>query len=346
LVNYLLIPGSCDAVLKKLEVTVNLNQKNNVQKVFKNLELSYSTSTVTMDNQKCQMFSSLIPDNLVGQAIEEISTIMDMRLKENTINIQNIEAHISTQADRVREKISKKAPPPNPFERLVETTSKFTKIDKDVTLMALFATIIVLAGLFLDNTVIVIGAMLISPLLGPINAFALNASIGKVKKLVSTEISIITILTSVIFLSFLTTYGVSQFVELQITSQILLRSQTTLLDVAIGLILGLAGGLALVAHLPEILVGVGVASAILPPAAVTGVGLALMDFSLFFGALTLIIVYLVGLELGCTIMFRIKGVRPRRFYEKAEAKKRSSYFIIIFSILLLSLIVIIYQTSF
>jgi len=336
----------CDVILKKLEVTVNQNQKNNVQKVFTDLELSYSISPVTINNERCLMFSSLIPDNLVDKAIEEISTVMDMRLKENTINIQNIEAHISTQADRIREKIAKNAPSPNPFERLTETTAKFTKINKDILIMALFATIIVLAGLFLDNTVVVIGAMLISPLLGPINAFALNACIGKIKKLVSTEVSIITNLASVILLSSVTTFIASHFVELPITSQILLRSQTTLLDVAIGLILGLAGGLALVAHLPEILVGVGVASALLPPAAVTGVGLALMDYPLFFGALTLIVVYLIGLELGCTIMFKVKGVHPRRFYEKAEAKKHSTYFIIIFSILLLSLMTIIYQTSF
>ena len=328
--------------LKKLEVTVNQNQKADVQKVFTELELVYSRSSATIDNQKCTIFSSLIPDSLVDKAIEEISAIMDMRLKENTISIHNIEAHVSTQADRIREKIAKDTPPPNPFERLLETTVQFTHINKDLIIMALFATVIVIAGLFLDNTVI----MLISPLLGPINAFALNASIGKIKKLISTELSIITILTSVIALSTIITFSASLLVELPLTSQIIIRSKTTLLDVSIGLILGLAGGLALVSHIPEILIGVGVASALLPPAAVTGIALALMDFNLFVGSLTLMLVYLVGLELGCIIMFRLKGVHPRRFYEKAEAKKHSTYFITIFSILLLILMFVIYRTSF
>lgn len=332
--------------MKKLEVTVNQNQKATVQKVFTDLELVYSSSIVTIDSQKCMIFSSLIPDNLVDKAIEEISAIMDMRLKENTIIIHNIEAHVSTQADRIREKIEKDTPPPNPFERLLETTVQFTHINNDLIMMALFATVIVLAGLFLDNTIIIIGAMLISPLLGPINAFALNASIGKIKKIISTELSIITILTSVIVLSTIITFSASLLVELPLTSQIMIRSKTTLLDVSIGLILGLAGGLALVSSLPEILIGVGVASALLPPAAVTGIALALMDFNLFVGSLTLMLVYLIGLQLGCIIMFRIKGVHPRRFYEKAEAKKHSTYFIIIFSILLLILMLVIYQTNF
>jgi uncharacterized hydrophobic protein (TIGR00341 family) len=331
--------------LKKLEVTVNKNQTEDVTQVLTELELSYSQSTIMIQNEECANLSSLVPDNLVDKAIEEISQKLDMRLKENTISVQNIEAHISTHVDRIREKITKNSPPPNPFERLTETTAKYTHFNKDILLMALFATIIVLAGLFLNNTVIVIGAMLVSPLLGPINAFALNASIGKIKNLIKTEISITTILTSVVLLSAAATFVSSTFVELPLTSEIILRSQTSLLDVAIGLILGFAGGLALVAHLPEILVGVGVASALLPPAAVTGIGLALANTNLFMGALTLMIVYLVGLELGCTIMFRIKGVHPRRFYEKAEAKKHSTYFIAILTILLLSLMLIIYQTS-
>ena len=123
------------------------------------------------------------------------------------------------------------------------------------------------------------------------------------------------------------------------------RGQTSLTDVGIGLILGLAGGLALVAAVPELLVGVGVASALLPPATVSGIGLALMDSTMFFGALTLTMVYLVGLELGCTVMLRIKGVSPRKFYQKADARKHSAYFIITFSVLLIILMLIVYQTG-
>lgn len=334
------------SILKKLEVTVNKNQKNDVQEVLTSLEFSYAYSTVVIDNEECGAFSSLVPDKLVDKAIEEILKRIDSRLKENTITVHNIEAHVSTQADRMREKVIEEKVPPNPFERLVETTEKFTRINRDITIMALFSTIIVLAGLFLDNTVIVIGAMLVSPLLGPINAFALNASIGQVKKLIRTEVSIIILLVLVIALSTLTTFVVSLFVELPSTSQIAIRSQTSLTDVGIGLTLGLAGGLAMVAALPEILVGVGVASALLPPAAVTGIGLALMDNNMSFGAITLMIVYLVGLELGCTVMLRAKGVRPRRFYQKTEARKHSNYFIITFSILLIILILAIYQTNF
>ena len=112
------------------------------------------------------------------------------------------------------------------------------------------------------------------------------------------------------------------------------------------MILGLAGGLALVSAVTDILIGVGVASALLPPAAVSGISLALVNVELFYGALILMIVYLVGLQLGCTIMLRIKGVRPRKFYQRTEARKHSAYFIITFSILLTILLIIVYKTGY
>jgi uncharacterized hydrophobic protein (TIGR00341 family) len=266
---------------------------------------------------------------------------MDSRLKENTIKVYNVEAHISTQIDRITEKIEKESPPSNPFERLVENAEKFTNLSKEILIMALFATLIAITGLFLDSAVTVIGAMLLSPLLGPINAFAVNASIGKVKKLIRIEVSIIILLASVIALSALITFFASFFFDLPVSSQIAIRSQTSLIDVGVGLVLGLAGGLALVSALPEMLVGVGVASALLPPAAVSGIGLAFMNGGLFSGALILTVVYLVGLELGCTIMLRLKGVRPRKFYQQKEARKRSAYFILTFSILIIILLIII-----
>lgn len=327
--------------MKSLEVTVIKSQTDNVQDVLKNLELSYAYSTANIENQECGVFSSLLPDKLVDKAIEEILKAMDSRLKENTIKVYNVEAHISTQIDRITEKIEKESPPSNPFERLVENAEKFTNLSKEILIMALFATLIAITGLFLDSAVTVIGAMLLSPLLGPINAFAVNASIGKVKKLIRIEVSIIILLASVIALSALITFFASFFFDLPVSSQIAIRSQTSLIDVGVGLVLGLAGGLALVSALPEMLVGVGVASALLPPAAVSGIGLAFMNGGLFSGALILTVVYLVGLELGCTIMLRLKGVRPRKFYQQKEARKHSAYFILTFSILIIILLIII-----
>jgi uncharacterized hydrophobic protein (TIGR00341 family) len=209
--------------------------------------------------------------------------------------------------------------------------------------MALFATMIALAGLFLDNVAIVIGAMLLSPLLGPINAFAVNVNLGRIRKLARSQAAVLLLLAAIIILAATITFLASQFVEVsENTAQIAIRNHATLTDILIALILGLAAGLALFVGFPEILVGVAIAVAIVPPAAVSGIGLALRNTNLFLGALILTLIYLFGLQLGSTLMLRIRGVQPRRYYQQAEAKKHSAYSIFILALLLviLSLIVI------
>jgi uncharacterized hydrophobic protein (TIGR00341 family) len=327
--------------LKKIEVTVRKDQTAEIEEALRQMDLLFTVSPIKIENEPCMIISALLPDLFADRLIEEIRRKMDLRLKENTISVYNVEAHVSTHIDRLKEKAIKEYPPPNPFERLVETAERYKNLNRDLLIMALFASLIATAGLFLDNAVMVIGAMLLSPLLGPITTFAVNATLGRIRNLVRIQTSILVLLFSVIGLSALVTFLSSQFITLPLTAQIELRGQTSLLDIGIGLVLGLAGGLALVTALPEILIGVGVASALLPPAAVTGIGLALMDSTIFWGALTLTIVYMVGLQLGCTIMLRIKGVQPRQFYQKAEARIRSAYFIIVFSLLLAFLVWII-----
>ena len=328
--------------MKKIEVTVTKNEANRVEDLLEKIELVYLSSEVEIEGEKCCFYSIVLPDNLVDKAVSDISSLIDLRLRENTISILCVEGAVSTYLDRLKEKAAKKSPPPNPLERLVESTDRYTRIEKDVLTMALFATMIALAGLFLDNVAVVIGAMLLSPLLGPINAFAVNANLGRIKKLAKSQASVLLLLASVIVMAALITLAVSQFVALsENTTQIAIRTHATLVDILIALILGLAAGLALLVGFPEILVGVAIAVAIVPPAAVSGIGLALLNLNLFLGAFVLTLIYLLGLQLGSTLILRIRGVLPRRYYQQSEARKRSAYSILVLVLLLVLLTLIV-----
>ncbi len=320
--------------MKKLEITVVIDQSEKVEELFKKMELLYTFSTINVGDGKCKVYSVLIPDQLVDKVIDEISQRMDLRLKENTVSVYCVEAFVSTFLDRLKEKVVKAAPPSNPLERLVESTERYTRLNRDMVIMALFATLIALMGLFLDNIAIVIGAMLISPLLGPINAFAVNASLGRIKNLIKCQFSILILVATIMAMSAVATLVASRFVALHITPQIAIREQAALTDLLIALILGFAAELALFIAVPEMLVGVAIAVALVPPAAVTGIGLALSDGNLCLGAFILTLVYLLGLQLGSTIMLKVKGVSPRRYYQKKEAELRSAYSIVTLALLL------------
>jgi uncharacterized hydrophobic protein (TIGR00341 family) len=264
--------------LKRIEVIVVVNQSDKVEEALKKMELLYTFSTIKIGDEKCNAYSAIVPDQFVDKIIDEISKGIDLRIKENIISVYNVEGSVSTHLDRLKEKVVKASPPPNPLERLVASTDRYTRLSKDMLIMTSFAALVALAGLFLDNVAIVIGAMLLSPLLGPINAFAVNANLGRIEKLLRSQFSTLILLASVIALSTFATFIASLFIQLPITTQIAIRGNTLLTDIGIALILGFAGGLALITAIPEILVGVAVA--LVPPATVTGIGLALMNTNL------------------------------------------------------------------
>jgi uncharacterized hydrophobic protein (TIGR00341 family) len=334
--------------LKKIEVTVTEDEANKVEALLEKTELVYLSSKVEIEGEKCCFYSIVLPDNLADKTVADISTVIDLRLRENTIGVICVEGAVSTYLDRLKEKVAKKPTPPSPLERLAESTERYTHLSKDVLTMAIFATMIALAGLFLDNVAILIGAMLLSPLLGPINAFAVNANLGRIRKLARSQAAVLLLLAAIIILAAVITFVASQIVKLPAsTTQITIRNHATLTDILIALILGLAAGIALFVWFPEILVGVAIAVAIVPPATVSGIGLALFNLNLFLGALILTLIYLFGLQLGSTLMLRIRGVLPRRYYQQTEARKRSAYSILILAVLLviLSLIVILSSLS-
>jgi uncharacterized hydrophobic protein (TIGR00341 family) len=332
--------------LKKIEVTVTNDESSKVEALLEKTELVYLSSKVEIEGEKCCFYSIVLPDNLADQTVADISSVIDLRLRENTISVICVEGAVSTYLDRLRKKAAKKPTPPSPLERLVESTERYTRLSRDVLTMALFATMIALAGLFLDNVAILIGAMLLSPLLGPINAFAVNANLGRIRKLARSQAAALLLLAAIIILAAVVTFVASQIVDLPAnTTQILIRNHATLTDILIALILGLAAGIALFVGFPEILVGVAIAVAIVPPAAVSGIGLALLNTNLFLGALILTLIYLFGLQLGSTLMLRIRGVLPRRYYQQTEAKKRSTYSILILAVLLVILTLIVILSS-
>ncbi len=328
--------------LKRINVTVTADHNEKIRETFEKLELPVVHSEGTQEKVKVSNFSALIPDELVDNALEELTKKIDLRIKENVIIIQDIESFVSTALDKISEKAAKEHSKKNPLERLMNATDKHVRLKIDTLTMALFATLVAFSGLYLDNVVIVIGAMLISPLLGPLNAFAVNANLGRLRKVLISEVSILGLLGAIIVLSAITTFIVSQFVNIPINSgQIILRTHASLSDIGIALVIGLAGGLALFVGLPELLVGVAIAVALVPPATVAGIGLATENYGLFLGALALTFVYLIGLELGSSIIIRIRGVTPRRYYQKEEAKTKFAYSIGILVVLfgLLSAIV-------
>jgi uncharacterized hydrophobic protein (TIGR00341 family) len=328
--------------LKKIEVIVHTDEAKNVEEVLDKIGLLFSTLEVHIETKEYKFFSTLLPDELAEDTMSKLADCIDLEQKENMISIYDVKGVTSTFMDKLKEKASEKKTTANPTEELVEKTDRYTHFNKDVLAMTSLATLVALAGLFLDNVVIIIGAMILPPMLGPITALAVNANLGRAKKLVHSQFSVIFLITTIIFISAVTTFIASQFLNLPRTSdQIIARTSVTVFDVLVALILGIAAGLVFRVALSENLFGVALSAALVPPATVSGIQLAFANEILFVGSLILVLVNLFALEFGCTLMLRVMGVTARNYYKKGEGKKNATYSIILLAILLIILAIII-----
>lgn len=178
----------------------------------------------------------------------------------------------------------------------------------------IFAIFTASLGLNVNSTAVIIGAMLISPLMGPIIGMGLAIGIGDLQLLKSSiknyfVATVISVLTAMIY------FAISPLTEAQ--SELLARTSPTLYDVLIALCGGAAGIIALSTRgKGNVVPGVAIATALMPPLCTAGYGLAMREWSFFFGAFYLYFINTVFIALATYI-----GVRMLRFRPKIAVSK-------------------------
>ncbi len=193
----------------------------------------------------------------------------------------------------------------------------------------MFAILIASLGLNVNSTAVIIGAMLISPLMGPIIGMGLGVGIGDYDLLrralknygVATVISVVT--ATLYFL-------LSPISEAR--SELLARTSPTLYDVLIAFCGGAAGVLALTTKSKgQVIPGVAIATALMPPLCTAGYGLATAQWSYFFGAIYLFFINTVFIAISTFF-----GVKLLRFHshtnlmpELARRGKRLVWIVVI-----------------
>ncbi len=276
------------------------------------------------DDQRLLRYTGICPDSLANALSNELNKIIDTRTKELYVTSFAIEATLSDYlSNYVKELESKQVKVKK--KKLIEEYDSIidpnVRFNKNLLFMIVIAAGVASVGLFANNASLVIGAMLISPLLGPISAFSFNTAVGKTEKMYKSLFSGLILLVSVILTGALLTFIGAQFMELPLTNEILSRTEISPVFLGVAIALGFAGGIAMSTNIPGILVGVAIAAALVPPATVAGIGIALLDFEIFSSALTLTAANIIGLVLGMMIVFFIGGVSPRKFYEKEKAQR-------------------------
>lgn len=204
--------------------------------------------------------------------------------------------------------------------------------------MIVFSAIIASVGILRTNIVVIIGAMIIAPMIGPNIALALSTTLGDV---VLARKSVITNSTGII-IAFLVSALLGYFINVSPDiSSVIIRARLGIGDIVLALSVGSAGALAYTSGLSSNLVGVMVAVALLPPLVTTGLLTGAGYFKGAFDSLLLFITNLICVNFSAVITFLISGIRPVSWWEADRAKKATTFAIILWIILLSVLLFII-----
>ncbi len=215
-----------------------------------------------------------------------------------------------------------------PHMKLSQRTDIYVRIRRSARpnsqffiLIALSAMIAAL-GLIVDSPAVVIGAMLVAPLMSPIVGSGLAIVLGDARFL---RLSLGSVLRGVVLA--IGVGAISGLIHLDqpLTSELLARTEPTLLDLAIALFSGLAGAYALShSDAAGALPGVAIAAALVPPLVTVGISLTTGFEREALGALLLFTTNFVAISSATALVFLILGFRPKvSRHERHSARARS-----------------------
>lgn len=215
---------------------------------------------------------------------------------------------------------------------LAEPESTIEGIKKDIEFrgfnvwILVFSIVIASIGLNVDSTAVVIGAMLISPLMGPIMGFGLGVGINDAaivrKSLVNLGVATgIAVVSSAIY------FLISPIDEAG--SELFARTNPTFLDVLVALFGGLTGILAgSRKEKNNVIPGVAIATALMPPLCTAGFGLANGMWEYFFGAFYLFLINAILIATATTLVVRYLNFPQTTFVDAAREQRYKRYFAI------------------
>lgn len=196
------------------------------------------------------------------------------------------------------------------------------------------ATIIASVGLNVNSIPVVIGAMLISPLMGPIFGLGLGLGVNDMQLLKSSGKNLVIMVCISLVASFI--YFLITPLSLTNPTELLARTNPTIYDVLIALFGGFAGIFEQCRkEKGTVFAGVAIATALMPPLCTAGFGLASGNFNWFIGALYLFFINCLFIMLATYASVKYFKFRTVEFEDAATARKTkriSSVIIILFII--------------
>ncbi|RRO25170.1 DUF389 domain-containing protein [Flavobacteriaceae bacterium 14752] len=205
----------------------------------------------------------------------------------------------------------------------------------------IFSIIVASVGLNVSSTAVVIGAMLISPLMGPIVGLGFSVAINDLDTLKRSLVNLAVMVVLSVFTAFLY-FSISPLTEL--TPELAARTSPTILDVLVAIF----GGLALIiaktkkGTIASVIFGVAIATALMPPLCTAGYGLAVWDLSIFGGAMYLFTINTIFIALSTFLVSKVLRFPLVRYANSLRRKRISQLATVIAIVVMLPSVYLFY----
>lgn len=223
-------------------------------------------------------------------------------------------------------------------EELYADLSDSASLSVVYVVMIALSAVVCAFGLLNGDVAVVIGAMVIAPLLGPLTSIALATTLA------DAELAFRSIRTAAVGL--VTAFVLSLLMGALLPvdpdlPQIAYRSRVGLGNLGLAVAAGAAGTLAFTGGVAEAVIGVMVAVALVPPLVTAGLLVGAGYTGAAVGALVLTFSNLIGVNLAGVATFVMQGVRPNRWWEAQRAKKATAWALASWTLMLLILAAVI-----
>ncbi|MFI3331367.1 MAG: TIGR00341 family protein [Rikenellaceae bacterium] len=223
---------------------------------------------------------------------------------------------------------------------VIENISKGVEFKGTNLWVLVFATFIASLGLNVNSSAVIIGAMLISPLMGPIMGIGLSLGINNFELMKRSLrnfgfMVLVAILVSMLSFTILPPISYAQ-------TELLARTTPTAYDVLIAFFGGLAGIVAQSRkdRTSTVIPGVAIATALMPPLCTAGYGIAIGNLSYFMGAFYLFFINTVFIAFATYIVVRFLKYDKKEFLDKRREVKVKRYMAVVMIITIVPSIII------
>jgi uncharacterized hydrophobic protein (TIGR00271 family) len=213
-------------------------------------------------------------------------------------------------------------------EDIIASIARSTEFKGTNLWILMFSIIVASVGLNMNSPAVIIGAMLISPLLGPIIGIGLAVAIYDFE-LVKKSYKNFLIAVGISVMASTAYFFISPISDAQ--SELLARTSPTIYDVFIAFFGGLAGIIANTRKdkFGTVIPGVAIATALMPPLCTAGYGLATGNLYYFFGAFYLFFINSVFIALATFLIVRFLRFPVKNLVDKNREKRVQLYIILI-----------------